>query len=251
MILKKQIFKKLTLLLFLMLLILLVGCGKKEQLTNKNVKQVFVNPEEFIESEVNLAGKIVESPKVTDGQINFLFAPDPYKIDYQIKVIYHSNNPKLEKGNFVQISGTINDSFPTITAVDVKNIEPQTILAPTTKQVEFNDVKKQNGYIVTLKKIEFAKTETRVFITIKNASKSKIEFYADYAKCYQNNQEVRPQKNWEAEYPEVPNTIKSQTEVSGIIVFSPLDYSLKKAQLIFEGFSENIFLQPFKFEVKW
>jgi len=237
--------------LIVSLMSMIVGCSGSEIITNANFNPVLVSPSKHLDKEVKITAKLLENPSTTTDQTVFFITPDPSNLDLRVKVVTTKLEKKLKVGNFVRIEGNISDDNPTIKASKVEQIEPQSVLAPTLKEVMVEKEQEQQGYKVILDKIEFAETETRVFITVKNETKKEINFYADYARATQKDVGFNLQKNWEADYPQVPVDIKSKDERYGIIVFAPLKYEEKKAKFVFEGFSNDIYLKPFEFEIEW
>lgn len=226
-----------------------VGCSDSEIITNANFNPILVSPSKHLEKEVKITAKLLENPD--KSQTVFFITPDPSNQDLRVKVVTTKLEDKLKINDFVQIQGTVSDDTPTITASKVEKIEPQSVLAPTLKEIIVDKEQDQQGYKIVLDKVEFAETETRVFVTVNNQTKKDINFYADYARATQGKEGFNLQKNWEADYPQVPVDIKSKDERYGILVFAPLKYEAKKAKFIFEGFSNDIYLKPFEFKVEW
>lgn len=142
-------------------------------------------------------------------------------------------------------------SLPTVVATSIEIADYGTAFAPALKTVEINQEQNQNGYKLTLQKIEMAKAETRAYIKIENASKKNLRFYVFESVLTQGSTQIDQKDNWEANYPEISNEIRPGIIQEGIVTFKPVDINGGSFNIIFEGNSEDYSLKftPFTFEV--
>lgn len=84
--------------------------------------------------------------------------------------------------------------------------------------------------------MEFADSETRVFVTIDNSSGADFNFYAFSTKALQGRKQF--EHEFTTDYPEVPSEIADGALVSGVILYPVMD-STGPLKLIMEGSSEN------------
>jgi hypothetical protein len=133
----------------------------------------------------------------------------------------------------------------------IEKVDPVDILAPTKLKVDVNKTSNQNGYSITLQKVEFADNETRVYLAVKNGTSDKIHFWGHNAKALQNNKQLDSEMF--SDYPEVQSEILPGVVSEGIVVFPALDINAKKATFVFDGSSDNfdISIEPMSFDVSW
>jgi len=124
------------------------------------------------------------------------------------------------------------------------------IAAPTLKEVvPSNNTIEQFGYSVTVNKIELAKEETRVYLTVKNNGSNKFSLYSFNTLIIQDGKQFEEQSNYDAGYPEVQTDLTKGVQTEGIISFPPINDGNFKLTL--EGSSDNYeeTLKPFEFEI--
>lgn len=108
----------------------------------------------------------------------------------------------------------------------------------------------QSGIKVDVTKVEFAKDETRFYVTVTNNSSDTVSLWTSSAKVIQNGQQKdQSYGNYWGDYPEVSSDIIAGASSSGIMVFDAMDPSA--LQLYIEGSSDNwdIELSPFVFDL--
>ena len=108
----------------------------------------------------------------------------------------------------------------------------------------------QNGIKVDVTKVEFAKDETRFYITATNNSSDGVSLWTSSAKVIQNGQQhEQTYGNYMANLPEISSDILPGASSSGVICFDALDPS--SLQLYIEGSSDNweMELSPFTFDL--
>ena len=238
---------------------------KGKVLTEKEFKQMYSNPDKFKGERVDFHAQIFLQPE-RDEKGTYLQAyldPD----NSQNNIIVAINDPDLEvnKGDIIRVLGTVKGNYegqnafgaeisaPVIEAETIEKTDYKTAFAPAVKTVEVNKTQNHNGYIVKLNKLELAKQETRLYLTITNQTDNKITFYEFNTNLIQGNEQFDTKNNFAADYPELQTEILSGVETSGIIVFPPLDIDKKEVKIILEGSSSdyNVDIKPFRFNISW
>ena len=99
--------------------------------------------------------------------------------------------------------------------------------------------------MMTLDKIEFADSNTRVYLTIENSNPSEdLLFNQDNSRAIQGKTQYMVINSYDTTYPKIASVIPSGVEEKGVVVFEPLDSSQDTAQFSFDtaqGFSNNRF----------
>ena len=137
-----------------------------------------------------------------------------------------------------------------INATKVEKMSYMDVVVPTRLSVEVNQTITQKKYSLTVEKVEFADTETRIYVKAINDGKSNFNIYTYSAKVKQGKKQYEQKDNFDADYKSLPSELMKDAEDDGIILFPALER--KDFTLIMEGSSddwdEN--LKPFKFNVK-
>lgn len=117
---------------------------------------------------------------------------------------------------------------------------------------EFTDkVAEQNGISISVTKVEFAKDETRFYVTATNNSADRMNIWSSSSKVLQNGQQYEQIYTYNSfeEYPELSSELLPGASSSGILCFDKLDPAA--LQLYVEGSSDNYELEfsPFIFDL--
>ncbi len=125
------------------------------------------------------------------------------------------------------------------------------IYAPAEITKEIGETKDQHGVSVTLERVEFAKGEARVYVTVKNESGDTASIYTYSAKAVQDGKQFEHQDNYEAGYDSDIGDVLDGAIKEGVIRFKGLDPE-KGFKLTMEAYSDNweITLEDYVFEVK-
>lgn len=260
-----------------MIILSLSGCGSspsavsggnkessKELMTNANFEQLAGDPDKYKGYPAELTGKVFADVETKDGVTAFQMWTDPKNSKGNL-IVYSKASTVPKDDDFVKVKGTVkgkiegkNGFGASITAVSlnvesVEKISAVDILAPTKQKADINKTATQNGFSITLQKIEFADTETRAYIQVKNEAKGKVNFYKYSAKAIQNGKQFEPSNNYGADYPELQSELLPGVTSEGIITFKPLDATTKSAQFFFEGSFDdyNIRFEPVEMDITW
>ena len=265
--------KKLTAMILSCLLALsLCACGEKQDqqqssstdnaspLSADEISQMYTTPDNFKGRQVTVTGKVYGDPEKDSDGVFFQMFGDPSNSGKN-SVIGCKPDVTVKKDEFVKVTGTIEGTFtgknafggdvtaPKIRASSVDESSYIDAVSPTIKSVDVNSKQSQKGYDVTVQKVEFAASETRVYVDIANNGKGKFSLYSFNAKAVQNSQQYGEQSNYEADYPELQTDLLPGTTTSGIIVLPILEQS--NFQLVLEASSDNFNdnLKPYTYAI--
>ncbi len=236
---------------------------------DKNGEKAFLTKEQKTDIYANTKGKEGYFVKIK-GKILSISENDGIKA---IQVMDSENNDEVAcvltdlKEKFVEeepieaigyVTGTMEGingfgakvSNPTIHATEINKIEEKELKAPTTKEVTYSDKKITHlGYTIEIKKVEFSKEETRVFLEVENKGKAEINFFESNAKIIQGNTQYDHEYP-KAEYKELNDEIKPGIKSDGVMTFKPIKE--ENFKLILKGYSNdyNEKLEDFEFELE-
>lgn len=239
--------KILSFCLALIMCVGLVGCGdssdsdkeaKKEFVSEKDIRKIYSNPEDYVGKYVKLSGKVFTNPEKDADGIYFQMWADPKNSDLNTVVAYGNSDFELNSDDYVTVEGKIVEKFEgensfggsisavQIIATKVKISSYIEVVSPTLKEINTDGLlNSQNGVDISVNKIEFANNETRVYYTVTNNSGSNYSFYYFNMKLIQNGKQYEPESNWDADYPEVSGDVLNGVTADGIASFPKIDQS--------------------------
>ncbi|MBE6019708.1 MAG: hypothetical protein E7230_05195 [Clostridiales bacterium] len=124
------------------------------------------------------------------------------------------------------------------------------VYAPAESTKEIGETKDQYGLSVTLDRVEFAKNEARVYITVKNDTGDSASVYTYSAKAIQDGKQFEHEYNYYTEDLDIDEVLDGATK-EGVIRFKGLDPD-KPFKLTIEAYSDNwdLEIEDFVFEVE-
>lgn len=267
--------KLLASLLSAMMVLSLFGCGSSstaasslaassnEQplLTENEIDQMYTDADNFKGREVILTGQILGAPEVDDEGVYFQMFADPINNEKNTVVGYLDNSLSIDDDAYVKVTGTVYGTFkgenafggevtaPQIKASSVEIVGYIDAVSPTIKTVDVNSTQDQRGYSVTLQKVEFADSETRMYLSVANNGQSSFNMYSFNAKIVQDGKQYEGQSNYEADYPEIQTDLLPGVTTEGIMTFPNLNQSDFK--IILDASSDNWqeTINPYTFDV--
>lgn len=234
-----------------------------KQLTKEEFEQLYTDANKFKGDKVDFYGKIFTDIERDDkGTYIQAFAGSKGQ-DNNILIAINDPNIDLKENDIIHVVGTVEGEqkgtnafgaelkLPYIIAEKIEKSDYATAFSPALKTINLNQELNHSGYLVKISKIEFAKEETRVYISITNNMKYKINYYTFNSKAVQGSKQFETADNYDADYPQPQNEIMPGIKTEGILLFPAMDSSLP-VKFIMEGSSDNYEIQinPFIFEVK-
>jgi hypothetical protein len=167
----------------------------------------------------------------------------------------------VENGDIIGVSGIVGKcegekyfdatlTVPSILASEIEKSDYSPAFAPAIKTIQVNKEINQNGYLLQLNKIEVAKEETRLFISINNTTKDQVSFFSLNTNITQGNKEIKKLINLNEKVPEIDSNILPGVAQSGVLIFDPIQVDGENLKVIFEGGSYNrdVHFTPFTFD---
>jgi hypothetical protein len=231
--------KVLSILAAVAMVISLVACGNnssgqgssEEQIpmSNDEIKQMYADVNEFKGRTIELTGKIFGSIDYDSDGVYFQMYADPANYEMNTVVAYGNPDAELSDGDYVKVIGKVSGEFegenmlgakitaPVITADSAEVLTYQDAVAPTLYTYIPNEsTLTQNGYSVTVEKVELAEQETRVYIKVENNGAGKFNLYSFNSLIIQNGKQYEEETNYEADYPDVQTDLSVGVSTEGI-----------------------------------
>jgi len=214
----------------------------------ENVSKMFKSPEEYKYHCFTFTGKVFNVVGYDNGQLHFQMNEDIENYDNNTYVIYNGDID-LSENDYVKVLGTVQGTEEyenmvggTVSTVmfyadEVEVLDYKDAVAPTLKEVEVNESQSQYGYTLTVEKVEFAESETRVYIKVENGGSSTLNVYSFNAMAVQDGRQFEHESNWEADYPEIQSDLRAGNTTEGVLVFKGLDQ--KNFTLYLSAYSDN------------
>lgn len=252
---KKSIFKKwwlwviiIILLLFVLVLIGVSGGSskpsdkyknisieevKQKAISNFSYEELFRNNSQYAGKIVHYVGKVVQTQE--DSSNSYTMRANVTEKEYGLwedDVFLNYQGNRVLEDEIVEFWGEVKGvrkyttvlgasrSIPEITVLRLEVLKDYTGggTAPIKKAVEVGEINTQNGFSVTLDKMELTDKQTRVWLTVKNNSKYKMTFYTYSAKLVQAGKQLERESVFDQKL-ELPSEFLPNVEVKGVIVF--------------------------------
>lgn len=257
----------------IILALLLIGLLSNHSSNHTVSRDEFLTPEQFEQLysdvkpikgyQVDFYGRVFKEPDRNENYLSFqVYAQNDDRKNTIVRV--NDTSVNFQEGDILHIVGEVHDMFegknafgavikvPTIIASKFEQTDYITAFSPSLRTIEVNQTQNQNGYIMTVSKVELAKQETRVYLKVTNESTDTIDFHTYSSALVQENKQYKQQRNSHAEYPEISgDNIQPSVSSEGVIVFQAIDLGGQNFHVTFNGSSNNweIRTDPFTFEI--
>lgn len=235
---------------------------EKDYISENEIPYIYTDTKKYKGKQVKLTGKVFLEPERDEDGIYFQMFQNVKDNDNNTIIVYLGESD-VKDGDYVLIDGKVDDvldgtnafggtvTAPRIIASSITISTYQEIVSPTEKSIESGEKQEQYGYEVLVDKIEFAKDETRVYITVNNNGDANFSAYPFNMKLIQGKNQYEEQDNWEAEYPKLQTDLYPGASTSGIVCFPSIKQS-EDFTLFIEGYSDNWKeeIKEYKFDIK-
>jgi hypothetical protein len=231
--------------------------------TNADWAAVFSDPDAYKGDPVRLVGRVLSVER--DKDIVTLQVYMAKNSEQNTVVTYKDSGQELDYDIFdriyVRIAGRVKGKIegrnlvgdilklPVVKASSVVVVDA--LEAATPAHTTYGPASSVKGGIrVTVRKIEAAPDETRVFVTVHNQSVADFDFPWDYiSELSANGREIESANSFDHDYPRPASDVLAGSRTSGVLVFEPVpqDAALR---LLLEGESDNSDVGDFGF-LEW
>ena len=251
-------------------LFILGSCGSSEPaekvyLEDSEIDAALSDADSYKGKYVNIVGKVFNVDK--DGEsIGMQVWYDPETANQQFLVYADKEMAAdVKEDDFIKVDGEITGTFNgenvmggevTAMMITAESLEVggyDDVFAPAENTKEVGETKDQHGVSVTLDRIEYAKGEARVYLSVKNESGYQASIYTYDAKAIQEGKQFEHQDNYEADpdgASDIGEVLDGATK-EGILRFKGLDPE-KPVKIQISAYSDNfdIEMEDYVFEVE-
>lgn len=235
--------------------------GQKIFVQESELNSVFSSPNDYKGKYIDISGKVFNVENSNEKTQIQVFC-DPINSEKNAYVVYNGIYD-LNDNEYIKFTGKIKGSETGVNAfggiVSCIEIEADTIeksnyidvCSPTIKEIVCGKEVNQFGYSIVIDKVQIAKDETRVYVTVKNKGGSDFSFYEFNSKVTQGESQYETQPNYVANYQELQSDLKSGITTNGIITFPKIDEN-SPFTIYLDGSSDNWDedIQEYVFEIQ-
>jgi len=232
--------------------------------TNDNLRMVLNNLNNYLGSGVQIEGRIIETVGHLNNSLVVRMAVFTKEGEPPVTVLVaftgdpHSWFDRSSPNNEITVVGVMDkltsqnpqtktvSETPLVIAKNREELGPWSELDPTRLEVIVGNTIDRNGKQVTLSKIQFAQSETRLFVTVKNNTFKKAHFSLGQPVGIQGGREISQLYNIQGNY---EFNLDPGKKSEGIIYLGPMNIFAQEAEF---RLGNNLFgEEPYVFKVKW
>jgi hypothetical protein len=246
----------------------LAGCGSSEPaekvyIEESEIDAALSDGDSYKGKYINISGKVFSIDK--DGDTVAMQVWYDVENAEQQFIVYADKElaSGVKEDSFVKVDGKITGTFTgenyfggeiTALMIEAESLEIggyDDVYAPAESTKEVGETKEQHGVSVTLDRIEYAKGEARVYLSVKNDSGYQASIYAYDAKAIQDGKQFEHEDNYEAGDSNDIGDVLDGASKEGILRFKGLDPE-KPVKIQIGAYSDNfdIEMEDFVFEVE-
>lgn len=225
-----------------------------------NYSTLATNPKAHKGARIDVVGRVLGAAEQDDDGTYFQMFADPKNYEWNTIVAY-PGAISIAADDYVRVTGTVKGEFKgqnafggdiiavQVLADSVEVVDATAAGAPPTKTATVGTSSDQHGLTVAVDKIEFTPDDTRVYVTVTNATNEKASFYSFNAKAVQGSTQF--DADGFTDYPEVQSELLPGVSSSGVVVFDRMDES-QALKLVFEARSDdwNLDFTPYNFTIE-
>jgi hypothetical protein len=236
--------------------------GSGETFTRENYAELVSDPDAHEGAEVDVTGQVFTTPEIVEGDTAFQMYVDPENAEWNTAVLVEGTDLSLEADDYIHVVGTVQGSMKgenafggtvSAVAVEASKVEPVSAVAavdPTQKTIEVGRTLTDQGFSITLKKIEFGEKTTRVYVAVYNGTGTGASFYDFSTKIIQGSRQFDQETTYDYDVKAPQSELRPGVRTDGVVTFGKVSPS-QPFEVRFEWSSDNynITTHPIVFEV--
>lgn len=225
--------------------------------------KVFTNPSLFKGKRIKIMGRVFTTPEHDADGIYLQVWANPKYSEWNTVVMCKDTSLNVDTDDYVIIDGVVKDVFkgqnmmggdvkaPLVVCDTLEVSDYMTVVAPAIETKQVDQTIDQSGYQITVEKVEFAESETRLYLKVKNDGDEVFNVYSFNALIIQGSTQYEEEDNWEADYPEIQSEIRPGVETEGIVSYKAMDPK-EPLKVIIEAYTDDwdIELEDYEFEIE-
>lgn len=199
----------------------------------------FSSPSDYVGQYINMSGVIVNTFE-QDGETYLNVAHDTEGYNQTVLVQAGEGDTGYASGDYVIVDGKVDSiteaqnimggtqNVPLVVDATIDKSTYIDVVVPTVDEVEYGASAEQSGFTVTVDKIQYADSETRVFMTVKNETSGNIQYGEYDIRMVVDGQQIGQDTDsattyMDENFQELPYELSPGTSASGTLVFPAME----------------------------
>lgn len=205
--------------------------------TRANYGILVANPNDHAGADVDVVGQLLDNPESRGDEVAFQMWADPNKAEWSTIVHADESSLGLRTDNYVRVRGEVlgelegeNAFGGTVTAVEVdayqvERVEAVEAIDPTQETVQVGQTQSNEGFSVTIDRLELGAKHTRAYVTARNegSKTAKLDLYR--SKIIQGEDGFGQKDPYEYNLPQPKSGVRPGDETEGVVIFGRPDPS--------------------------
>lgn len=224
-----------------------------------NIKAVASDPDTYAGKYIKFSGVASVTDESDDSYGLQVYLDTNYNDSVLVEVPKDLVSEPISADDYVYVDARIEGSYDGqtvmgadttwayLTAVGIEKTTYMDAFAPTVKELTPNVSAEQNGFSVTVDKIEYADTETRVYLTVTNNSEYTTSYGVYSIRLIQDGQQIEQDQSsssaYMGNYPELSYDVSAGASTSGVLVFPVIDQTKDFQVVVPDTYSDNYELE--------
>lgn len=141
----------------------------------------------------------------------------------------------------------VDTTWAHLTAISIEKTTYMDAFIPTVKELTPNASAEQNGFSVSVDKVECADVETRIYLTVTNNSEYTASYGVYSIRLIQDGQQIEQDQSsssaYIGNYPELSYDVSAGASTSGVLVFPAIDQAKDFQVIVSDIYSDNYELE--------
>lgn len=172
--------------------------------TKENYGELVADPQGNRGAQVDITGKVFTDPEVSGNRAFMQIYADPKNSEWRTMVRADADAADINRDDYVRVKGNVGGQFEgenafgakrqtvEVQADSVHSVDPAEALDPAQSILQVGQKRENQGFSATVDRIEFGEETTRVDLTARNNTGSKISFFTHNAKNCPGFEASRP-----------------------------------------------------------
>lgn len=224
-----------------------------------NIKAVASDPDAYAGKYIKFSGVASVADETDDSYGLQVYLDTNYNDSVLVEVPKDLISDSISTDDYVAIDAKIEGAYDGqtvmgvdatwahLTAVGIEKTTYMDAFVPTVKELAPNVSAEQNGFSVSVDKIEYADTETRVYLTATNNSEYTTSYGVYSIRLIQDGQQIEQDSAsssaYMGDYPELSYDVSAGASTSGVVVFPAIDQTKDFQVIVPDTYSDNYELE--------
>lgn len=220
-----------------------------------NIKAVASDPDTYAGKYIKFSGVASVTDESDDSYGLQVYLDPNYNDSVLVEVSKDLISDSISSDDYIsvdaKIEGTydgqtvmgVDTTWAYLTAIGIEKTTYMDAFVPTVKELTPNVSAEQNGFSVSVDKVEYADTETRVYLTLTNNSEYTTSYGVYSIRLIQDGKQINQDQSssspYMGNYPELSYDVSAGASTSGVLVFPVIDQTKNFQLIVPDVYSDN------------